>query len=108
MNVTQEKDHLPSKRIAAIGVVTLVISTISVGVATLLVRAEGAPASYAPHMPGTIDPTDFDHVRVVADEVDAQVSALQRWGWSDRDAGLAEIPIEDAIDLLARQGARDE
>lgn len=106
MSAAQEKDRLPAKRIAGITVVTLTVATMSVVIAALLVRAEASPArSGAPHVPGTIDPTDFDHVHGVTDSVDAQRQSLERWGWTDRDAGLAEIPIEDAIDLLA--GASD-
>ncbi|HJL17592.1 MAG TPA: hypothetical protein RMH99_18150 [Sandaracinaceae bacterium LLY-WYZ-13_1] len=27
--------------------------------------------------------------------------ALERWGWADRDAGMARIPVERAMELVA-------
>ena len=34
---------------------------------------------------------------------DAAQAALSRYGWADRDAGYAEIPIETAMDDIARE-----
>lgn len=36
----------------------------------------------------------------------AQLRELQSWGWVDRNAGIAKIPIDQAIDIVVWQGAQ--
>ena len=30
---------------------------------------------------------------------------LESWGWVDRKAGIAKIPIDRAIDIVAKEGS---
>ncbi|MEA1648238.1 hypothetical protein UAJ10_04310 [Nitrospirillum sp. BR 11164] len=56
--------------------------------------AGGAPLDEVPYLGGA-------QVRARAE------AELTRYGWADRDAGRAIIPIDRAMDLLARKGWPD-
>jgi hypothetical protein len=40
---------------------------------------------------------------VAGDLRDAQRRELAGWGWGDRDAGIARIPIDRAMDLVVKE-----
>jgi len=84
MSPAQEEDRLPGRSIAKIAIASAIVMALSL-VAThfLLVdraRAEetnASPIVYPKH-----------------------AASLDRWEWVDRDAGLARIPIDRAMDLV--------
>jgi hypothetical protein len=59
---------------------------------------------------GTLDGVDRDPIESTARGLDREREArasLDRWEWVDRDAGVARIPIDLAMDLVVA-GARAE
>jgi hypothetical protein len=58
-----------------------------------------------------VKPGDFPDPRLqhnttvdMAEFRDREAAALESYGWVDRKAGIAQIPIESAMDLIARNG----
>jgi hypothetical protein len=103
---SQEPDRLPLRAI----LITAGI-TIATFAGSVVVAAEFARPSYnTPVAP----PSDTLERTLVADTqrgVDLQESrakSLDRYGWVDRDAGIARIPIDRAIDLTASEPATEQ
>jgi hypothetical protein len=55
--------------------------------------------SLAPHASLLPDPS-----AVVRDKRQRETAALNTWGWADREAGVAVIPIDAAMDAIAERG----
>ncbi|MGH7271999.1 MAG: hypothetical protein ACREJ3_16335, partial [Polyangiaceae bacterium] len=114
--VHQEEDVIASRRLVRIGVVSLLVGALGAFFAGLILVVNTGtlrPSAAGPH--GTqpapreisrVEQTPIWYVRDGIDLRDAQKRELETWGWLDRDAGLAEIPIERAIDLVLRTPAR--
>ena len=106
--VHQEEEVIATRTIVRVAVSALVIGAVGVGVAGLVLRAsgpeapQGAPAT-APRSIANIEQTPIwqaeDGLRLHAE----QRAELRTWGWADRDAGLARIPIERAKDLVVER-----
>jgi hypothetical protein len=89
--VEQERDRprTGSGALGAVGAVGLVVGVVAVGVAAHLSGGRPAPPPEAPPAGGG----------ALLNE--AERRSLERWGWVDRDAGLAVVPVERAMDWLA-------
>jgi hypothetical protein len=109
--VHQEEDVVAAGRLVRIGVLSVAIGAMGVFVAgVLLVVRVGAvtpslagpdgPRPAAREMAG-VEQTPIRDARVGEDVLDAQRRKLETWGWVDRDAGIARIPIGRAMDLVA-------
>jgi hypothetical protein len=110
--VTQEADQVRARRLSAVGVAGVVITLVALAVAGVLLgasgrgREHGAPESVeAPPEIGTIEQTLVLSTRRGLDLKEEQREELERYGWADRDAGIAKIPIARAMDIVAG-GAR--
>jgi hypothetical protein len=112
VRVRQEEDFVPSRRVVVTATVAIVVSVVGVVVAGLLLRATtGAIRQRA--APGARDSTVVSGGRAIAgieqtpilvardglDLRDDERAELSRTHWIDRDAGVAAIPIERAMDL---------
>lgn len=91
-------------------VVMIVLSCIAAWFAWHAWRPDGA--GDGPDRPGTVDvagarlePAPRMDRQTYFDEKNRE---LHRWQWIDRNAGIARIPIEDAMDILVRQSAAQE
>ena len=111
-SVTQEADVVRSRRLTGIGVVGVVITIVSLGIAAWLLAVSGRGREHGAAEPmigppelGTIEQTLIGTTRRGIDLKNAQRESLETYGWVDRDAGIAKIPIERAIDIVA-EGAR--
>lgn len=107
--VRQERDRLANRRLIATTLGSLGVFALAVAASGFLLdgfregRDLGPPApSAAPTTLGTVEqgllvgpPRGLDLRR-------DQRATLDRWGWVDRDAGIARIPIERAMDLVAQ------
>jgi hypothetical protein len=106
--VRQESDRLASKKLVATTIGSIVAFGAAVAVSGGILGAERRPVapgaaapSVAPMTLGTVEqglilgPARGQGVR------SEQRTALDRWGWIDRDAGVARIPVERAMDLVA-------
>jgi hypothetical protein len=110
----QESDALPGVRIGIVAVTGVVITVVSILVAWRIMAGSGkypeAQASAAPPPKGlgTVERSLFPNAERGLDLRARQSEALATVGWADRDAGVAQIPIDRAINLyLAQQSAKD-
>jgi len=106
--VRQERDRLAGRTLVATAVASIVAFGVAVAMSGWLLGAERRPVttraaapSAAPTTIGTVEqglilgpPRGLDLDR-------DQRATLDRWAWVDRDAGIARIPIERAMDLVA-------
>jgi hypothetical protein len=114
--VRQEEDRVSSPTLLRVAVVSLVVGAAGVFVAGLLLVAStgalrpdfagregprGVPLSLS-----HIEQTPIWSARVGLDLREAQRRELETWGWADRKAGVATIPIDRAIDIVAKEGSR--
>jgi len=111
--VHQEEDVVSSAAVLRVAVTSVVIGAIGVffgGV--ILAAATGTlrPSFAGPGGPkpvgrtlSEIEQTPVRDTRTGLDLRDAQERELRRWGWVDRRAGVATIPIERAIDVLVAE-----
>jgi len=106
--------------LVGLGIMTFVMALVAWGVLIFLSnfvsreRAENAPPSLTtiPQEPRQGDPAlRFPQPRLERDEATenrkllaADETQLTTYGWVDQKNGVAHIPIERAIDLLAQQG----
>jgi hypothetical protein len=112
--VRQEDDIVPGRRIAAITVVAVFVALWGVAVATILlhvetgsIRAEAAGTRVPPaRRIAGIEQTDVLTARDGLDLRDRQRDALSRPAWVDRDAGVATLPIDVAMDAVIRAEAQ--
>ena len=81
-----ERDEIPTGAIVKVLAAAAVVTIVSLVVARAILP--GVPAS-----PPVVAPTRS----VPSVDLDA-------YGWVDRDAGIARIPIERAMDLVAQDG----
>ena len=105
----QEKDHVARGFVAMVGVASVIIIAISLAAVGWLMggvtTAYGTPPPGAPTTIGTVEQTlILDAQRGPKEQASARAK-LGALEWVDRDAGLARIPIERAMDLVvARDG----
>jgi hypothetical protein len=106
--VRQEPDRLHQRKLVVVTTMSIAIFAMATASAWFLLaatsnapRAGAKPPPPAPAQIGTVETTLIDvterGVKLRADER----QALDRYGWVDRDAGLARIPIERAMDMVA-------
>jgi hypothetical protein len=102
--VRQDPDHIARRKIMAITVASIILMLVSLVVAWALLRLWGTrapgPAAGAPRTIGTLEQTLIIDTKRGLDLRSQQEADLQRWGWADRDAGIARIPIDRAMELV--------
>lgn len=114
--VHQEEDVMATGTLVAIGVVGVVVGAVGVFFAGLILVAgvgglrpslagPGGPKAASPEI-SNVEQTLVRNTRAGLDLHERQLRELDSWGWIDRDAGVAAIPIQQAIDLLVSEGAR--
>ena len=104
--VRQAPDAIAERKIAAVTAAALIITVIALVVAWVLLERWGqaprrAESPAAPATIGMLEQTLILHTERGIALRKKSSAELQRWGWADRDAGVAQIPIESAIDVLA-------
>lgn len=101
--VRQESDRLASTRLGWIGLFSLAIGALGVLCAALLdSKPESVPRprpTGSAFRPGTPERSLIESSERGIALRAKQRAALERYGWADRDAGLARIPIDRAIEL---------
>jgi hypothetical protein len=106
--VRQEPDRVPLRRALWLSALTLTVGAVGVFLsAELLHRSnitapERARVSGVEPRPIPLEHEPIDHAaRGIALQA-AQRKRLEQYGWVDRDAGIAHIPVERAMDLRAQ------
>ena len=109
----QEPDRLPGGRVGVVALVGVVVTIAAIVAAWLLMIASGrepeqqASAAPPPSALGTVERSLVRATQRGTDLRQEQRRELDRFGWADRDAGVARIPLDRAIDLyVAREGGR--
>jgi hypothetical protein len=115
-DVHQEEDVVAARSLVMVGIVGVAVGAVGVFFAGLvLVAGVGAlhPSSAGPGGPkaasreiSNIEQTPVRDTRQGLDLREDQLRELESWRWIDRDAGLAAIPIDQAIDIVVSEGAR--
>jgi hypothetical protein len=97
----QERDEVARKKVLAIAAASLAIGAVAVGISALLLGPRppnGPPASVS-----TLETSLVADTRRGLDLGERQRASLDEWGWVDRDAGIAHIPIDRAMDIVAAE-----
>lgn len=95
----QEPDDLPLRKILVAAGVTLLV--FSIGVACM---AEGLTGRHFTTVPAPHSTVQYTLINVGAPGLErASAVRLDRFGWADRDAGVATIPIDRAIDVTLKE-----
>jgi hypothetical protein len=104
----QESDRLPRSVLLTIAVTASVVSALAIAASTWLGRVwspvSPRPAAQAPAQLFGIEQTLIDHSERGLSLQRRQRARLESYGWVDRDAGVAHVPIERAIDLCVERG----
>jgi len=109
--VRQEDDVVASRRIVLVTAAAVVVALAAVFAASVLLERDlgslraGAPTGASARAAGrriaNVEQTPILAARDGLDLRDLQRRELSRARWLDRDAGVAAIPIERAMDLVA-------
>ncbi|MDB4935542.1 MAG: hypothetical protein JWP87_2514 [Labilithrix sp.] len=105
--VRQEPDRLARRKLALVSATSIAIAAMATASAWLLLEADsrGPEAARAPAPPaagvGTAERTLIETTERGLTLRAAQREALEHYGWVDRDAGIARIPVERAMDMVA-------
>jgi hypothetical protein len=112
----QEEDVVKVRTLVIVAIVSLVVGGIGVffGGVTVVAATGRLQPDFAGPRGQQPAPPEISHVeQTPADTArrgpalnQEQRRALDEWGWVDRQRGIAKIPIEQAIDLVAREQAR--
>lgn len=105
--VRQDPDSLNRRGIALVTVASIVIMALALMAAWALLErwergreGERAVPSAAPRTIGMLEQAPILGTGRGLELRARQEADLHRFGWVDRDGGIARIPIEDAVDLL--------
>jgi hypothetical protein len=108
--VEQQPDVVSGRAITIVIIVGVVVSVIAVVISGLMLKSQrgtiGArdPAPrVAPTQIQAIHQTPIERERHGLELRETQQLALEKYGWVDRDQGLARIPIQRAIDLVIQE-----
>lgn len=92
--------------IGFIGLVTIGLCLVIAGAIWLgFIRARQSNFAVAPPA-GTLERSLIEATKRAYDLDQEKKKELTRWGWVDRDAGVARVPIERAMELVATEEER--
>ena len=108
----QEPDRVPTRRLASIGLAGLLVFAVGALWATTVQRsATGSVRSDTAPRPALAGKDEVGMVyqqrfagSIAAAKNDEARRRLSSAGWVDRDAGIVRVPIEQAMDIVARRG----
>lgn len=99
--ISQEADRISTRRIAWITVLSLVVGIGGIAVSRVLdLRDHARSPAAAPETIGEIEQGAIGSTERGITMRRAQEASLQGYHWRDRDAGVAEIPIERAMQIV--------
>jgi hypothetical protein len=111
-----EDKNLPYRKIIGVGVAAVVIFGLSIVWSTMLLRGaekEMHPAGPPPLPPGVnqyevgiVNQRMFNLDQRAAQKRLQQMDRLNSYGWIDRQAGVAHIPIDVAMEMLVKEQAK--
>lgn len=111
--IPQERDQIRAGAFAAVTVLSVVVIAVAVaavrGILSTHHVAVAPPIGSVPREIGAETPIDTTAIEV--DDEGLRIRAAQRarlesYGWVDRQAGIAHIPIDRAMDLVVEEAGR--
>ncbi len=112
--VRSEEDRVSTPRVVAVGVGSLVLFFLAGLAASIYLSArqgEHGPILIPPEVGqskiGLVEQQDFDLAVRGQRDRDARLERLGSYGWVDRSTGVVHLPIDVAMDLVAK-GVRAE
>jgi hypothetical protein len=99
--VRQEPDAIDRRRLRRAIAVGVMGFAIAIAVTVLFLRTAPPQAAAPPPAPAQADTSLVLATERGVTLKRAQRASLERFGWVDRDAGIARIPIERAMDIVA-------
>jgi hypothetical protein len=115
--IPYETDQVSVRLIRIILVVVVFVAIIAIAASTWIQvstrRSLGrpfrtVPGLRAPREIGMIDQTLLERDEYGPTLRAHQIQTLQRYGWADREHGIAQIPIDKAMDLFVKQSEDNE
>ena len=101
MPTSQEPDHVSARRIVWIGAVSVAIGIAGIAVSRAIDRPDHVqPPQNAPATIGMLEQRSIGSTERGVELRNAQEASLHTYRWRDRDAGVAEIPIERAMQIV--------
>lgn len=99
--MTHERQNLDTRRIAMAG------GLLIAGLLVVLAACFALWRSWTPASPAVVHRPPEPRLQIDASHDLATLRRQQRnsdyWGWEDRSGGIARIPVERAMELMARQ-----
>jgi hypothetical protein len=105
--VRQEADRVPLRRVVRLTALTIALGASAVVVSAVLLRRSNVNAPARAQVAGAEPrPVPLEHTQIQQTERGVALRAAQRkqlseYSWVNRDAGVARIPIERALELRA-------
>lgn len=113
-DVHQEPDRIPKRQILLVTLGSVVVLVGSLVVVDVMLRADSRGRDVGPAFPavaptaiGKVDRTLLSVTEHGITERNSERERLSRYRWVDRDAGIAGIPIDRAMDLLVEHPPED-
>jgi hypothetical protein len=109
----QEPDRVPTRRITLIGVVGLLVfggaalwsSRVQLGLSGTIHSNTAGRAEHAGEREvGMVYQRPFERENIAAARSAAARERLESVGWVDRERGVVHVPIEQAMEIIARRG----
>ena len=110
--VEQQPDVVSGRIVTRVLFAAIVIAVISVVIEGVMLKeqrgtigARDSSPAVAPTQIQAIHQTPIERERHGLELREAQQKTLEKYGWVDRERGLARIPIDRAIDLVVTQSS---
>ena len=113
--VVQERDAVASRKVSAVLVTGVIVTVLAVAVAGLILSAmraglpwhEASSAPVAPRQIASIHQTPIERDRHGLELRDRQRRSLEEYRWIDHERGIAQIPIDRAMQIVIDGAAKD-
>ncbi|MBZ0237067.1 MAG: hypothetical protein K8M05_32355 [Deltaproteobacteria bacterium] len=102
----KRRDVVPGGVLALLGVATVAIIAITIGVVDLLGGAVSTAAPPPPRERSAVEVHDFGLETDAERERREAGQRLRSWGWIDRNTGRIHVPLDVAVELYLNEQER--